>query len=140
MQNVFSYFKANNAGDTKGSLIQKTAEATRYPFTTVTSVRRVVEEASQGKVPTTPGMKRPNRKEASSKVDNFDLRGIRRVIRSFYSRNESPTVAKILKKKLKEDFNFRYGVTTLSIIIKELCFSYKRRSRESIFYERGYFN
>ena len=27
MQNIFSYFKANNAVDTKGSLIQKTAEA-----------------------------------------------------------------------------------------------------------------
>ena len=138
MQNVFSYFKANNAIDTEGSLIQKTAEATRYPFATV---RRVLEEASQGKfghfIPMS-GMKCPNRKEALSKIDNFNLRAIRRVIHSFYSRNESPTVAKILKKKLKEDFNFPYEATTLSITIKELSFCYKRRSREYVIYERGY--
>ena len=56
IQNVFSYFKANNALDTKGSLIQKTAEATRYPFATV---RRVLGEANQGKEPTTAGKKTP---------------------------------------------------------------------------------
>ena len=133
IQNVFSYFKANNALDTKGPLIQKTAEATRYPFATV---RRVLQEANQGKEPTTPGKKCPNRKEALSKVDDFDLGAIRRVIHSFYSRNESPTVAKIFKK-LKEDLNFPYEATTLSIIIKKLGFRYKRRSRESIFYDRS---
>ena len=71
MKNVFSYFKANNAADTEGSLIQKTAKATRYPFATV---RRVLEEASQGKfghfIPM-PGMKCSNRKEALSKIDDF---------------------------------------------------------------------
>ena len=62
-------FSSDNASDTKGSLIQKTAEATRYPFATV---RRVLGEANQGKEPTTVGKKRPNRKEALSKVDDFD--------------------------------------------------------------------
>ena len=114
-------------------MIQKTVEATRYPFATV---RRVLEEANQGEEPTTTGKKRPNRKEALNKVDHFDSGAIRRVIHSFCSRNETPTVAKIFKK-LKEDFNFPYEATTLSIIIKKLGFRYKRRSSESTFYERG---
>ena len=66
----------------------------------------------------------------------IDLSVIRRIIHSFYSRNESPTLTKVLKK-LKEEINFRYGRTHLFRLLKTLGFKYKKRGRESILNERS---
>ena len=71
-----------------------------------------------------------------TKLDSFDLSVIRRIIHSFYSRNESPTLTKFLKK-LKEEINFPYGRTHLFRLLKTLGFKYKKRGRESILNERS---
>ena len=53
-----------------------------------------------------------------------------------FIRNESPTLAKLLKK-LKEDFNFQYGRTWLGKLIKKLGFRCKKKAKESILYKRA---
>ena len=75
-------------------------------------------------------------KDAFNKLDDSDQEAVRRAIHWFYNRNESPTLAKLLKK-LKEDFNFPYGRTWLGKLIKKLGFCFKKKARESILYERA---
>ena len=133
ISNVYSYFKANNPLENKAYLIGKTAEATKSSFS---SVRRISEESDDGKGHKSPSRKKPNRKDAFNKLDDFDQEAVRRAIHWFYNRNESPTLAKLLKK-LKEDFNFPYRRTWLGKLIKKLGFRFKKKARESILYERA---
>ena len=69
-------------------------------------------------------------------MDDFDLSVIRRTVRSYFSRNESPTLDKHLKQS-KEDINFPYGKTNLHNLLKKLGFRYQRRGREGIVNERS---
>ena len=131
ISNVYSYFKANNPFENKAYLIRKTAEATKSSFS---SVRRISEESDDGKGHKSPSRKKPNRKDVFNKLDDFDQEAVRRAIHWFYNRNESPTLAKLLKK-LKEDFNFPYGRTWLGKLIKKLGFRFKKKARGSILYE-----
>ena len=70
------------------------------------------------------------------RLDDFDLSVIRRTIRSYFSRNESPALEKLLKQ-LKEDIDFPYGKTNLYNLLKKLGFRYQRRGREGIVNERS---
>ena len=83
INNVFKYFKANNPSDRDHSLFKHTAEATGSSLSTV---RRIVQQKNGLK---TPGKKRPNRKEEFSKLDEFDLGVIRRIVRGYNARNET---------------------------------------------------
>ena len=47
--------------------------------------------------PKTPGKKRPNRKEEFSKLDEFDLGVMRRIVHGYYARNETFSLTKITK-------------------------------------------
>ena len=83
INNVFKYFKANNPSDRDHSLFKRTAEATGSSLSTV---RRIVQQKDR---PKTPGKRRPNRKEEFSKLDEFDLGVIRRIVHGYYARNET---------------------------------------------------
>ena len=61
---------------------------------------------------------------------------MRRTVRSYFSRNESPTLEK-LPKQLKEDNDFPYGKTNLYNLLKKFGFLYERRGREGIVNERS---
>ena len=80
--------------------------------------------------------KRKNRKEEFSKLDEFDLSVIRRIVHGYYARNENFSLKKLLNK-LKDEIHFPYSVTTLSLVLKILGFKYKKRQRESIVHERA---
>ena len=59
-----------------------------------------------------------------------------RIVHSFFVRNESPSLPKLLKK-LKEEINFPYSTPTLHLLLKKLGFRwYKVRRRDSIIRER----
>ena len=91
INNVFKYFKANNPSDRDYSLFMRTAEATGLSLSTV---RRIVKQKDG---PKTPGKKRTNRKEEFSKLDEFDLGVIRRIVHGYYARNETFSLKKITK-------------------------------------------
>ena len=126
--NVFKHLKGNFFLESQRSIIERTSKATG---SSIPTVKRIIKEGR----PRSPGKKRPNRKKFT-KLDSFDLSVIRRIIHSFYSRNESPTLTKLLKK-LKEEINFPYGRTHLFRLLKTLGFKYKKRGRESIPNERS---
>ena len=126
--NVFKHLKGNFPLKSQRSIIERTSKATG---SSISTIKRIIKEER----PRSPGKKRPNRKKFT-KLDSFDLSVIRRIIHSFYSRNESPTLTKVLKK-LKEEINFLYGRTHLFRLLKTLGFKYKKRGRESILNERS---
>ena len=126
--NVFKHLKGNFPLESQRSIIERTSKATG---SSISTIKRIMKEVR----PRSPGKKRPNRKKFT-KLDSFDLSVIRRIIHSFYSRNESPTLTKRLKK-LKEEINFLYGRTHLFRLLKTLGFKYKKRGRESILNERS---
>ena len=126
--NVFKHLKGNFPLESQRSIIERTSKATG---SSISTIKRIMKEER----PRSPGKKRPNRKKFT-KLDSFDLSVIRRIIHSFYSRNESPTLTKLLKK-LKEEINFPYGRTHLFRLLKTLGFKYKKRGRESILNERS---
>ena len=80
--------------------------------------------------------KRKNRKEEFSKLDEFDLSVIRRIVHGHYARNENYSLKKLLNK-LRDEIHFPYLITTLSFVLKMLGFKYKKRQRESIVHERA---
>ena len=79
--------------------------------------------------------KRPNRKEVFSKLDEFDLGVIRRIVHEYYARNETFSLKK-LQKQL-EEIVFPYSISTLGFVLKKLGFRFKRRQRGSIIHERS---
>ena len=119
INNVFKYFKANNPSDRYHSLFKRTAEATGSSLTTV---RRIVHQKDG---PKTPRKKKPNRKEEFSKLDEFDLGVIRRIVHGYYARNETFSLKK-LQKQLKKEIAFPYSIPTLSFVLKKLGFRFKR--------------
>ena len=124
--NVFKHLKGNFSLESQGSIIECKATGS-----SISTIKMIIKEER----PRSPGKKRPNRKKFT-KLDSFDLSVIRRIIHSFYSRNESPTLTKLLKT-LKEEINFSYGRTHLFRLLKTLGFKYKKRDRESILNERS---
>ena len=126
--NVFKHLKGNFPLESQRSIIERTSKATG---SSISTIKRIIKKER----PRSPGKKRPNRKKFT-KLDSFDLSVIRRIIHSFYSRNESPTLTKLLKK-LKEEINFPCGRTHLFRLLKTLGFKYKKRGRESILIERS---
>ena len=80
--------------------------------------------------------KRKNRKEEFSKLDEFDLSVIRRIVHGYYARTENFSLKKLLNK-LRDEIHFPYSIITLSLVLKMLGFKYKKRQRESIVHERA---
>ena len=64
-------------------------------------------------------------------LDFFDLSVIRRAVHSYFSRNESPTLKKLLKQ-LKEDIDFPYGKTNLYNLLKKLGFGIKEEAEKEL--------
>ncbi|XP_045504987.1 uncharacterized protein LOC123701527 [Colias croceus] len=83
----------------------------------------------------TPGKKRKGRPKLI--LDDFDKCVIRNKIREFYAvRKEVPTLRK-LHRVLKEDINYCGGISSLSGILKELGYKYKKcESKRKVLIER----
>ena len=127
--NVYKYFKVHNPSESQNFLFNCTSEATG---SSISTVRRIVKQ-SDG--PKTPGKKRKNRKEELSKLDEFDLSVIRRIVHGYYARNKNFSLKKLLNK-LRDEIHFPYSITTLSLVLKMLGFKYKKHVRESQLYTK----
>ena len=130
--NVAKYFQEESKSGNKpqfreGAVIAKTAAATGV---SKNSVRKIV---SAGKV--IDEGKTRKAKVRFGKLDNFDVGVIRRIIHNLYRENISPSLKKILLQ-LKENINFPYGKTHLSLLLKKMGFGYEKRRRQRIISER----
>ena len=123
--NVYKYFKVHNPSESQNFLFKCTSELQDLLYQ---------QFVKQSDGPKTPGRKRKNRKEELSKLDEFDLSVIRRIVHGYYARNENFSLKKLLNK-LRDEIHFPYSITTLSLVLKMLGFKYKKRQRESIVHE-----
>ena len=132
--NVFAYIKGIFPDESQRDLLIRTVKATGSVYS-CTSVKRIVKENKDTKKAPSLTNKKQGIKQLKN-LDNFDLSVIRRTVHSYFSRNESPTLEKLLKQ-LKEDIDFPYGKTNLYNLLKKLGFRYQRRGREGIVNERS---
>ena len=63
--------------------------------------------------------KTKKRKEECSKLDEFDLSVIRRIVPGYNARNEHFSLKKLLNK-LRDEIHFPYSITTLNLVLKML--------------------
>ena len=123
--NCYKYFQKTLKDPSRA--VKTTADALKVSRNTVSGVVR------RGKV------RRANRiknRERFSKVDNFTKDLIRATIYEFYDHKICPTLdmlfEKIQEKTNVEDYEFPYGRTWLSKLVKALGFCYCRsNNRES---------
>ena len=124
--NVYIHCKVHNPSESQNFLFKCTSEATG---SSISTVRRIVKQCDG---PKTPGEKRKDREEEFSKLDEFDLSVIRRTVHGYYAGNENFSLKKLLNK-LRDEIQFPYSITTLSLVLKMLGFKYKKRQRESMY-------
>lgn len=119
--------RAQSVGSAKNMMevYKQTAEATDTSIATVRRIVKQVNESESQVVFRTPGKKRP-REHPVTDVDVLDQGFIKRCIHNYHLANKSmPTVEK-LRKKLREDINFRGSERSLRRIIKMLGFDWKK--------------
>lgn len=104
-----------------------------------TTVSRVTKEKfgkdgiSEEKL-STPNKKRTRTKTVTN-IDDFTKDAIRSHIYGYYSRSELPTLPK-LRESLKDADLFSGGLTSLSAILKDMGFEYKKVNKRKIMMER----
>lgn len=106
--------------------LKLTSEATQVP---VTTLKRYIDKG----VSDTPGKKRPTRKAPLSKVDEFTMSMIKRIIYQMYAGGRSPNIHELLSEVKKEtegtDYSFPYEKSVLVKILKKLGFKWKKASK-----------
>ena len=131
---VFAYIKSIFPDESQRDLLIRTVKAAGSIYSW-TSVKRIVKENEDTKKAPSSTNKKQGIKQFK-KLDEFDLSVIKRTVHSYFSRNESPILEKLLKQ-LKEDIDFPYRKTNLYNLLKKLGFRYQRRGREGIVNERS---
>lgn len=95
------------------------------------TVSRISSETTE----VTPGKKRPH-KSPKSNIDNFTETAIRNHIYEYYRRRELPTRKRVLSS-LSEAGLYTGGITTLSVVLKQIGFRWKRINNRKLLMERG---
>lgn len=88
----------------------------------------------EGKKLTTPNKKRKIAAPVTN-IDNFDAAAIRNHVYSYYTRGELPTLKK-LAASLKDADLFKGSLPSLTKILKNIGFSYKKSDKRKIIMER----
>ena len=125
VENVRAFFeKAKLKGSfiKRLSVVKRTAEATGLSLRTINQIHQEYV-SHDGQFLTT--VKRYGVSQIRINPDSFDREIIRRTIHKFYCRKEYPTLCSVLDK-IKEEFGFPGGRFCLSIVLKEMGYSYKR--------------
>ncbi|KAE8736690.1 hypothetical protein FOCC_FOCC017855, partial [Frankliniella occidentalis] len=117
---------------------KKTAHLTGTGYVTVLKIK---SDFDAGKQAVTPGKKRPRLEHLSQKrtvVYGHDVvNGVRRLVHSFFRRNEAPTLQKI-KAELDKDISLpTMSTTTIRRFLCDIGFVYCKRKRNSAFLERS---
>lgn len=138
--NVYSRLREENPDDTVSEIAKKTAQLTGVSKSTVFRMKKEKKVCSPCDPPT-PGKKRPGavgKRMRLSKYDDFTLSCIRRKIHNFFRRNEIPTLNKVLSE-VNDDpeiFDKNISRTTLYRILKDIGFSFQKRTRQAVLLER----
>lgn len=119
-------------------VVDRVCDALKVGKTTVKSVTKEkcpLDFNTPSEVLRTPGKQRP-RPSSKTSLDTFQKDAIRQHIHQYYMRKEFPTREKLLVS-LKEASLFDGGKTSLSIVLKQLGFRYKKFSGRRAVMERS---
>lgn len=99
------------------------------------SVHRIVNEKQKKGVLKSP-IKQTTRKSVISTTDSFTENAIRRIIHGFFSRNEIPSLDKILAIVNDDASLANYRRTTFHKLLKHMGFKFVKRTRNSMMTDR----
>lgn len=71
------------------------------------------------------------------KLEDFEKMAIRRHVHTFYFRNESPTIAKVLNVVNNDDSLPNFSHSSFIRVLRKLGFKYDKRTRKSILIEKS---
>lgn len=100
------------------------------------SVNRIVKEKNNCDGILKSPKKTKQRVNIVDKVDDFTKYAIRRIVHNFFSRNEIPTLDKILKKISDDGTLGTFKRSTLYKILKNIGFKFNKRGRNSLLLDR----
>lgn len=132
VRNFFEEEKENG-----GSLIpvrcvlRRTAKACGV---SVSTVSKIAKESTKG-ILTSPGKHRTRDKPVTN-LDDFAKSAIRRHVYEYYARRELPTLNKLLRT-LRENSLFEGGKTSLSIVLREVGFRFKKINKRKVLMEKA---
>uniref|UniRef100_A0A2A4K5K9 Tc1-like transposase DDE domain-containing protein n=1 Tax=Heliothis virescens TaxID=7102 RepID=A0A2A4K5K9_HELVI len=112
------------------NLVQKrTAAATGISTRTVQRIAATASEADKKPVFRTPGKKRRGVKRVTG-IDGFNQGVIKRCVHNFHLTEKKLPTVQALQKKLKAEINYQGSMSSLSRILKELGFQWKKTQYE----------
>lgn len=112
------------------NLVQKrTAAATGISTRTVQRIAATASEAEARPVFRTPGKKRRGVKRVTG-IDGFNQGVIKRCVHNFHLTEKKLPTVQALQKKLKADINYQGSMTSLSRILKQSGFQWKKTQYE----------
>ncbi|KAH7945820.1 hypothetical protein HPB49_016011 [Dermacentor silvarum] len=95
----------------------------------------VSEKEKAGRVLTPKKRSGARGHQRKKELDDFDLGVLRRVVHSFFRRNEIPTVAKLMRHIDGDSEMPSVSTATMHRMLKKLGFRYKKRSRNALLIE-----
>lgn len=99
------------------------------------SVYTIIKEKKTNHVLKSPKKTR-ERKTVINTTDNFTQNALRRIVHEFFSRNEIPTLNKILQVVNSDTTLENYKRATLAKLLKHIGFKFEKRSRNSVMTDR----
>ncbi|XP_011554813.3 uncharacterized protein LOC105386028 [Plutella xylostella] len=132
MLNMFNSFKTASPSASHNEICKTVASSMGVSWT---SIYRVISEKKTNANLRSP-KKKKTRLTVCDKIDDFTKCAIRRIIHSFFLRNEIPTLDKVLSK-IEEDGSLgSFKRTSLHLIIREIGFKFSKRCRNSMLTDR----
>lgn len=129
--NVFAYFKNREPNMTTKELKEIVHLATKV---SISSINKIIQEGNNADIDeqgnkvlkfATPGTKRTKKKPVVD-IDDVDQYDFRRVIYNFHKTENCHVTLKHLLAKLKSEFNFQGGKSSLGKIVKKLGFRWRK--------------
>ncbi|CAH2231975.1 jg4036 [Pararge aegeria aegeria] len=109
---------------TKNQIMARTSEATQI---SVSTIRRILQEAKTSDIFKTPGTVRKRTKPITDLAQS-DKEIVKQCIRNFQKSNEESSIGKLLSK-LQSDINFKGSEASLRRILKGLGFKWNKNKK-----------
>lgn len=134
--NIFKYVQSKQTEDKPVSNHDLVKETCEISGVSERSVYRVLSDYRDTHKISEPDAKR-NKPNILQKIDNFDKTAIRRIVHSFYLKEELPTLKKILQVVNDDDSLPTLSMASLRRILLGLNFKYMKKNRNSILIDRS---
>lgn len=132
MLNMFNSFKTASPSASHNDICKTVASSMGVSWT---SIYRVIAE-KKSHVHLRSPRKKKARLSICDKIDDFTKCAIRKIIHSFFLKNEIPNIDKVLKIIEKDGSLGSFKRSTLHKVIKKIGFKFNKRCRNSMMTDR----